>query len=121
MAAATDYCSLFQEYSTVMAAVDTALVAGNAQQINTAMDLAAKVHDRAAELDSSVGADHRRVATGMRALQTLIGEFGYDIGSLVLALDSDPAVAARFEATQVDNELDRTAQHVHNRCGVTMA
>lgn len=119
--AAADYCGLFKEYGTVMAAVDTALVSGNGQQITRAMNLAAQVHDKAAALDPSMGSDHRAVANGMRALEELLGEFGYDIGALVLTLDSDPGVAARFAATQIDAELDRTAQHVQNRCGVTMA
>lgn len=119
VAAATDYCELFEEYGTVMAAVDSAL-ASRSGQVPTALKLAAQVHNRAAELDGAVASDHRAVATGLLGLEELLGSFGYDIGRLMEAMDSDPAVAARFEATQADASLDRTVQHVQNRCGVTI-
>lgn len=118
VASASDYCGLWNEYGSVMAAVDSAIYSGSG--VSAAMGLAAQVHDRAAELDSGLAADHRRIASSMRALETLLGSYGYDIGRLMEAMETDAGVASRFEATLVDDSLDRTTDAVFNRCGVSL-
>jgi hypothetical protein len=120
VAAVDDYCTLFRQYGTVMAAVDTAITGGAPQQIAAALRLASEVHDRAAALAPGAQAEHRQIAQALRDFDSLLAAHGYDIRRLIAAAETDAGVGARLQATQVDPSIQRTNQQVLDHCGIAL-
>lgn len=121
VAGVADYCTLFEQYGTAVAAVNSALESGRADEIGAALKRAAEVHARAAEIGPAASrTDHQDVADGMTGFDALLAQHGYDLDRLFAAAEADPAVGERLAATAADHALERTNQQVLASCGISL-
>jgi hypothetical protein len=125
VAAVNDFCTLFHQYGNAWTVVDQAIVSGSPSMLADSLRFAIAVYSRAAELaPSDQRGDLNLLASGMRQLDTVLGDYGHDFGALMGAIDNDPSLLERlnvFDSPETEQAFISVDDHVAASCGVRLS